>query len=150
MGRTLATTVITHHRRRLKGRAQRITIDLDPTDDPTRATGLGLLQWALGHLVLFAPGGDADVQRRSRAVAGRHRLAAGPQPRQARGRGIAADAPAPPPRRLPQAALRVRVDGGVAGNDWLEVLETERVEYGVGLAGNARLTPRAGRLRGEA
>jgi hypothetical protein len=35
MGRTLAATVITHHRRRLKGRAQRITIDLDPTDDPT-------------------------------------------------------------------------------------------------------------------
>jgi hypothetical protein len=35
MGRTVAATVIAHHRRRLKGRAQRITIDLDPTDDPT-------------------------------------------------------------------------------------------------------------------
>ncbi|MDF0676327.1 MAG: transposase [Nitrospira sp.] len=35
MGRILAATVIAHHRRRLKGRAQRITIDLDPTDDPT-------------------------------------------------------------------------------------------------------------------
>jgi hypothetical protein len=35
MGRTLATTVIAHHRARLQGRAQRITIDLDPTDDPT-------------------------------------------------------------------------------------------------------------------
>lgn len=33
--RTLAATVIAHHRQRLKGRAQRITIDLDPTDDPT-------------------------------------------------------------------------------------------------------------------
>ena len=29
---------------------------------------------------------------------------------------------------FPQAALRVRVDGGVAGNEWLDVLETERVE----------------------
>ena len=28
-----ATTVIAQHRHRLKGRAQRITIDLDPTDD---------------------------------------------------------------------------------------------------------------------
>lgn len=35
MGRTLAATVIAHHRERLKGRAQRITIDLDPTNDPT-------------------------------------------------------------------------------------------------------------------
>ncbi|HKB25743.1 MAG TPA: transposase, partial [Methylomirabilota bacterium] len=35
MGHVLADTVIAHHRRRLKGRAARITIDLDPTDDPT-------------------------------------------------------------------------------------------------------------------
>src|SRR2546428_8140864 len=35
MGHVLADTVIEHHRRRLKGRATRITIDLDPTDDPT-------------------------------------------------------------------------------------------------------------------
>src|SRR5438128_1378787 len=35
MGHVLADTVIEHHRRRLRGRATRITIDLDPTDDPT-------------------------------------------------------------------------------------------------------------------
>src|SRR2546428_1588785 len=35
MGHVLADTVIAHHRRRLRGRARRITIDLDPTDDPT-------------------------------------------------------------------------------------------------------------------
>src|SRR6059036_2988554 len=35
MGHVLADTVIEHHRRRLKGRATRVTIDLDPTDDPT-------------------------------------------------------------------------------------------------------------------
>jgi hypothetical protein len=35
MGHGLADTVIAHHRRRLKGRATRITIDFDPTDDPT-------------------------------------------------------------------------------------------------------------------
>ncbi|MGH7255029.1 MAG: transposase, partial [Nitrospirales bacterium] len=33
-GRTVATTGLAPHRRRLKGRARRITIDLDPTDDP--------------------------------------------------------------------------------------------------------------------
>jgi hypothetical protein len=53
-------------------------------------------------------------------------------------------------RALPGAALRVRVDGGFAGNDWLDVLEAQRVVYVVGLASNARLVRRAGRLLGEA
>ena len=35
MGRALAASVIERHRRRLNGRARRITIDLDPTDDLT-------------------------------------------------------------------------------------------------------------------
>jgi hypothetical protein len=34
MGATLADGVIAQHRPRLKGRARRITLDLDPTDDP--------------------------------------------------------------------------------------------------------------------
>lgn len=53
-------------------------------------------------------------------------------------------------RAFPGAALRVRVDGGFAGNDWLDVLEAQRVEYVVGLASNPRLERRAGRLLGEA
>jgi len=35
MGCELADVVIEHHARRLKGKARLITIDLDPTDDPT-------------------------------------------------------------------------------------------------------------------
>jgi len=35
MGATVADRVIEQHRHRLKGRARRITLDLDPTDDPT-------------------------------------------------------------------------------------------------------------------
>src|SRR6202167_6708554 len=35
LGEALAECVIERHRRRLHGRARRITIDLDPTDDPT-------------------------------------------------------------------------------------------------------------------
>ncbi|MDF0677244.1 MAG: transposase [Nitrospira sp.] len=53
-------------------------------------------------------------------------------------------------RAFPKAALRVRVDGGFAGNDWLDFLEAERVEYVVGLASNARLERRAGKLLAEA
>src|ERR1700745_3932215 len=35
MTEALADCVIARHRKRLQGRARRITIDLDPTDDPT-------------------------------------------------------------------------------------------------------------------
>ena len=35
MADALAETVIAHHRRRLRGRVRRITVDMDPTDDPT-------------------------------------------------------------------------------------------------------------------
>jgi hypothetical protein len=38
MGLALAETVIERHRRRLKRKVRRITIDLDPTDDPTHGT----------------------------------------------------------------------------------------------------------------
>ena len=38
MGRELATRVIDRHRERLHGHARRITIDLDPTDDPTHGS----------------------------------------------------------------------------------------------------------------
>ena len=35
MGSELADTVIERHRKRLRGRVKRITVELDPTDDPT-------------------------------------------------------------------------------------------------------------------
>jgi hypothetical protein len=38
MGETLADCVIERHPKRLHGRARRITIDLDPTDDPRTAS----------------------------------------------------------------------------------------------------------------
>ena len=47
MGIALAQTVIERHRRRLKRKAKRITIDLDPTDDPTH--GAQQLTFFNGH-----------------------------------------------------------------------------------------------------
>ena len=41
MGRELAACVIERHRRRLHGRARRVTIDLDPTDDLTHGGYFG-------------------------------------------------------------------------------------------------------------
>src|SRR5207244_6164010 len=47
MGHELAASVIARHRRRLHGRARTITIDLDPTDDPTH--GAQQLTFFNGH-----------------------------------------------------------------------------------------------------
>ena len=54
VGQCLARTVIAHHRRRLHGRARRITIDLDPTDDPTH--GQQELTFFNGHSTPRATG----------------------------------------------------------------------------------------------
>jgi hypothetical protein len=151
MGRTLAATVIAHHRKRLKGRAQRITIDLDPTDDPTH--GQQALAFFNGHydtwcylpLVATLTFNDEAEQYLVAIV-----LRPGNSPATRGARGLLRTLVRPLRRAFPGAALRVRVDGGFAGNDWLEVLEAQRVEYVVGLARNARLVRCAGRLLGEA
>jgi len=151
MGRTLAATVIAHHRHRLKSRARRITIDLDPTDDPTH--GQQELAFFNGHddtwcdlpLVATLTFNDEAEQYLVAIV-----LRPGNSPAKRGATGLLR----PLLRRLrgafPKAALRVRVDGGFAGNEWLDFLEAERVEYVVGLANNPRLAQRAGRLLGEA
>jgi hypothetical protein len=52
-------------------------------------------------------------------------------------------------RAFPTATLRVRVDGGFAGNDWLELPESERIEYVVEPASNAGLTGASGACWGK-
>ena len=151
MGRTLAATVMAHHQERLKGRAQRITIDLDPTDDPTH--GQQEFTFFNGHydtwcylpLVATLTFNDEAEQYLVAIV-----LRPGNSPAKHGAFGLLRTLLRRLRRAFPGAALRVRVDGGFAGNDWLDVLEAQRVEYVVGLASNARLVRRAGRLLGEA
>ena len=151
MGQMLAATVITHHRARLKGRAQRITIDLDPTDDPTH--GQQEFTFFNGHydtwcylpLVATLTFNDEAEQYLVAIV-----LRPGNSPATRGAVGLLRSLVRRLRRAFPGAALRVRVDGGFAGHDWLDALEAQRVEYVVGLASNARLVRQAGRLLGEA
>ena len=151
VGHRLARTVIAHHRRRLHGRAQRITIDLDPTDDPTH--GQQELSFFNGHydtacylpLVATLTFDDEPIQylvgivlRPGNASAGRGAIG--------RLRWLF--------RALrwafPHATLRVRLDGGFAGPALLTFLDRAGVEYVVGLPGNARLDKRIRRRLGRA
>ncbi len=151
MGHVLADTVIEHHRRRLKGRATRITIDLDPTDDPTH----GQQEFAFfnGHydtscyLPVVATV-TFNEETEQFAVAAVLRPGNAPALRGARGllRRLLRQLRA----AFPSAVFRVRLDGGFASAQLFAFLEREQVEYVVAMPSNARLDKRARRLMGKA
>ena len=151
MAHALADTVLEHHRRRLRGRATRITIDLDPTDDPTH--GQQELTFFNGHydtwcyLPVVATV-TFNEEREQCAVAAVVRPGNAPAPRGARGllRRLLDKLRA----AFPRAVLRVRLDGGFAHPKLFAFLERQQVEYVVAMASNARLEKRARRLMGRA
>jgi len=144
MGLALGEAVIERHRRRLGGRARRITIDLDPTDDLTH----GGQQLALfngfygGHCYLpllgFLTFNDEPEQYLFSAV-----LRPGNAEPKRGAFGIL--------RRLleqlidafPKARLVLRLDGGFAGPELLEFLEAAGVDYVIGFGDNPVLRRRA-------
>jgi len=145
MGRELATSVIERHQWRLHGRARRITIDLDPTDDPTH--GAQQLTFFNGHydcwcylpLLAFLTFDDESEQYLCAAM-----LRPGNAPATAGAVGLL--------RRLlgllrvafPTARFLVRLDGGYATPEVLDFLDPEpRLDYVVAMADNAVLTRHA-------
>jgi Transposase DDE domain group 1 len=141
MGEALADAVIERHRRRLHGRARRITIDLDPTDDPTH--GAQQLTFFNGHydtwcylpVVGFLSFNDEREQYLFTAV-----LRPGNAPAKAGAVGILRRILERVRRAFPKARLRVRLDGGFADPELLEFLDAQpEVDYVVAMANNAVL-----------
>ncbi len=151
MAHVLADTVIEHHRRRLKGRATRITIDLDPTDDPTH--GQQEFTFFHGHydtwcylpIVATVTFNDEPAQFAVAAI-----LRPGNAHATAGARGLVRRLLAKLRAAFPTAILRVRLDGGFATPKMFTFLERQGVEYVVAMASNARLEKRARRLMGRA
>ena len=141
LGRSLADTLLAWQSQvRNRKRVRRVTIDLDPSDDPSHGSQEGIAfnghydchcylpllcfvsfddepeQYAIGALLR---GGRATPTKGAfwmlRRVFDRVR------------------------RYFPKAKIRVRLDGGFAGPELLSFLEQERVEYLVGIGGNSRL-----------
>ena len=140
MGRALAQRVVDRHRRRLRGRARRITIDPGPTDDPTHGgQQLALFNghydtWCYLPLLAFVTFNHEPEQYLCAAV-----LRSGTPPATQGALGIL--------RRLvpllrtafPKARVRVRLDGGYACPEVFTFLEEERLDYIVAMAKNAVL-----------
>lgn len=149
---TLADVVIAAHQARLAHqRVRRITIDLDPTDDPTH--GQQELTFFNGHYGTwcYLPVVGTLTFNGERT---QHLVTAILRPGNAHATlgviGIL--------RRLfrklrlafPSARLRVRLDGGFASPAVFSFLEAEGVEYLVAMASNPRLEQRIRRLLGKA
>ncbi len=151
MADTLADLVIERHRRRLRGKARQITIDMDPTDDPTH--GQQELAFYNGHygnwcylpMVANVTFGDEAEQYLVAAV-----LRPGNVHASKGAIGILRRLAGKLRKAFPKARLRVRLDGGFATPEILDFLEDEGFEYLVAMAKNSRLTPRGARLLARA
>ena len=141
MGETLAGSVIRRHAQRLRRRVYRVTIDLDPTDDPTH--GAQQLSFFNGHyhswcylpMMGFVSFNEEAEQYLCAAV-----LRPGNVPAAVGAIGVL--------RRLirmirghfPGVTIRVRLDGGFAHPAVLEFLDAQRkLEYVVAMAKNSVL-----------
>jgi hypothetical protein len=145
LGEALASSVIERHAQRLHNRARLVTIDLDPTDDPTH--GAQQLSFFNGHynnwcylpVMGFVSFNDEAEQYLCAAV-----LRPGNVTAPAGAVGIL--------RRLlmmvrsffPGVRIRVRLDGGFAHPALLDFLDAEpNLEYVVAMASNAVLQRKA-------
>jgi hypothetical protein len=151
MGNALADTVIERHRRRLRGKARRIVIDMDPTDDPTH----GQQEFAFynGHYGnwCYLP---VVVTIRFEDEGEQHVVAVVLRPGNAHASlgaiGILRRLFEKLRRAFPKVRLRVRLDGGFATPEVFDFLEDERVEYLAAMAKNRRLGPQGRRLLARA
>ena len=141
MTEALADRVIERHQKRLHGRARRITIDLDPTDDPT----YGQQQFAFFNshydcycylpMVCFLTFNEETEQYLVAAV-----LRRGNATGSVGALGILRRLIARVSDAFPKAKIRVRLDGGFASPEVLDFLDCEpKVEYLVNMAANAVL-----------
>ncbi len=140
----LAEVVIDRHRTRLHGRARKITIDLDPTDDPTH--GQQQLTFFNAHydsycylpLLGFLTFNDEREQYLVTAV-----LRAGNAAGSLGAMGILSRLIPQLQQAFPKAVIRVRLDGGFAAPEVLDFLDVQKgVQYVVNMASNKVLDRR--------
>ena len=138
LAEALADSVIERHRQRLHGRARRITIDLDPTDDPTH--GQQQLSFFNTHYdcYCYLP---AVAFLTFDQESDQYLVAAVLRPGNASGSrgavGILSRLICRLRQAFPKARIRVRLDGGFAAPEVLDFLEGQpRLEYVVNMASN--------------
>jgi hypothetical protein len=145
MGETLAASVIERHAQRLHNHARLVTIDLDPTDDPTH--GSQQLSFFNGHydnwcylpVMGFVSFNDEAEQYLCAAV-----LRPGNVTAPVGAVGILRRLLMMVRQFFPGVRIRIRLDGGFAHPALLDFLDAEpNLEYVVAMANNAVLERKA-------
>ncbi len=151
MGLELAANVVEHHAKRLNGKARLITIDLDPTDDPTH--GHQQMSFFNGHYDTWCylpVVGTLQFNGESEKYLFTVVLRPGNAPATSGAIGILTRILALLHEGFGEPRIRVRLDGGFANPELFDFLDDEAVEYLVAMAKNSRLEKRARRLMGKA
>jgi hypothetical protein len=151
LGAELAEIVVSHHARRLGGKARLITIDLDPTDDPTH--GQQEFSFFNSHYdgwCYLPVVGTRQFNDESEKYLFTIVLRPGNAPAAEGAIGILRRILALLRDAFGNVRIRVRLDGGFANSELLDCLEEEELEYLVAIARNSRLERRARRLMGKA
>jgi len=151
MGETLADAVIKRQRRAHR-KSKRITVELDPTDDPTHgAQQLALFNGHYDTWCYLPVAGFIRFDEEPEQYLFTYVLRGGRAPAKLGAIGILRRVFARLRVAFPKAKLRVRLDGGFAGPEMFDFLEGERVEYVIAMAGNSVLNalaePRMQRAR---
>jgi len=150
MGGELADVVIEHHAKRLKGKARLITIDLDPTDDPTHgAQQLTFFNAHYDSYCYLPVVGTIQFNSEREKYLFTVVLRPGNAPASRGAFGILMRLLTRLRDAFPKARFRVRLDGGFATPALLDYLELGQVEYLVGIGSNSRLEKRGRRLMGK-
>jgi hypothetical protein len=151
MGEALAECVIERHRRRLGRRCKHLTIDLDPTDDPTH--GAQQLSFFNGHYDTWCylpVAGFVTFNHEPEQYLFSYVLRPGNAPATRGAIGILRRLLERLREAFPRARILVRLDGGFAASELFDFLEAQGCDYVVAMAKNKRLAPRAARLMGTA
>jgi Transposase DDE domain group 1 len=139
MGETLADAVI-KRQRRVHRKAKRITVELDPTDDPTHgAQQLALFNGHYDTWCYLPVAGFIRFDEEPEQYLFTYVLRGGRAPAKLAAIGILKRVLARLRASFPKAKLRVRLDGGFAYPEMFDFLEAEDLEYVIAMAGNTVL-----------
>lgn len=140
MGHAIADRVIGHHRKRLKGRVRRITIDMDPTDDPTYgAQQLALFNMHYGNWCYLPVACFLQFDDEADQYAYGYVLRPGDASAHYGAISILRRTIVKLRKGFGKIKIRVRLDGGFASPEVLDFLDEQKVEYVVGLPKNSVL-----------
>lgn len=140
MGHAIADTVVARHRKRLKGGVRRITIDMDPTDDPTYGgQQLTFFNGYYDSWCYLPVAGFLQFDDEADQYAFAYVLRPGEASATDGAISLLKRTISKLRKAFGRVKIRVRLDGGYSTPEVLEFLDEQKVEYVVAIAKNSVL-----------